>query len=270
MSLRKSALFAAVLAAPIVAGCLSADDTVSSEASLGVPRILPWGLDSCDFVVAFIPVAADRVADRLPEGFRALSPAELGLPPDMRGDATVSVEAFTCPSGVGLNGTVEEMTYGSLFITVEPPEELKEPDTEMYFVKYDVLIPDEDRREALAAAGVPARAGTAAFTQHHALPGGTIFVGSIAFDDTESYGVNGFAPQDAGSFEGFNFVEFTPVPGGFVTWRSAVDITRDQAGTGYVRVAQGTWLADIVGVERAPASFLSLTGSFVDASITLP
>lgn len=249
-----------------LAGCVQsavpepASGIDSSSAAAQTP--LEWGLAGCAAAIAFVPVPAAAVAPHLPEGFRALAPSEAGLPvaADAQGDATVSVEIFSCMEAA--NAT--EAGYASLFVAVEPPADLKDPDAAMSFVKFDVLVADPALRAVLVAAGVPAKDGSADIAV--TVPGagsaeaeleGAAFAIRIAYAPTPP------APLD------FPFVEYTATEAGLVTWKATA---KGVSGTavGVVEMAPGSLAAEITGAESAQAYVLILEGDFVDATIELP
>src|SRR5687767_5211523 len=107
------------------------------------------------------------------EGGAAVSPMN---PSD---EGNFGIEMFTCDAGVGLNGSVPDLVYGSLFTAVLPPAAMRVPGAKHHFVKWDVLIPDADRRALLQSEGVPAVDGKAAFASYEAVGPGFQFEGEM-------------------------------------------------------------------------------------------
>lgn len=262
--MRARTLVLAILLLPALAGCTTPRDLF--EAPTIPAQTHPWGLRECSYVVAVLPASAARVQQHLPDGFRALAPQDVGLPRDARGaDGNVGVEAWRCGQGVGSNNTtLESPVYGATFAFVEPPAELKENGTRFYFVKWDVLIPDEARRTLLEDAGVTAYNGSVTLTRGPAALD-RAFVATLAMNGT--YTMRGAAAQ-ASNLTEFRFVEFTAVPDGLVVWRASVAGTA-LGGAGTVALPPGR-LRDVVGSDSAQAFFLSGTASFEPANFTLP
>lgn len=257
-----------LLALAILAGCVTpavtppeSDGTPSPPA----PPRLAWGFSGCRMVVAVIPVASGALAPHLPEGFRALSPAEVGLPPDPRGDATLAIEALRCESGLGLHAPATDVPYASVFTFVEAPETLADSAVDFHsFIKWDVLVADAPLRDELAAAGVPAVDGRVEFAD---LAGDAFTVG-IALDGSE-YAIEAaaFAPPAP---TGGTFAEYTPTPNGLAKWRATALAPASQSA-GFITIPDGTLASDIAGAGRAPAYLLGMRDiDFTNATLELP
>ena len=258
-----------LLLAPLLSGCL-VDQLRGLEPPDPVPTVLPWGLTDCTFVVAVVPIPAARLEGRLPPGFTPLSPAQIGLPADPRGDANVGVEAWKCNGGVGHNESVElNLTdYGAVFSFVQPPEDLVVNGSLFHFVKWDVLVPDAPRRDILAAHGVPAQNGTVEVRQFRSLTDQNLFDVGLELNGTFTLSGSTAAPQP--QFQAFAFTEYTQTPHGLAVWTTNVTATAVTSGAGPLVIPEGLML-DIVGAERTQAYYLAGTGgAFSNGTIVLP
>lgn len=264
-----------VLAASItlaLAGCMTATTDSASgpdtnDDGATSARTLSWGIAECAAAITFIPVDAAAVTPHLPEGFRAVAPSEIGLPApvDLQGDATISVELFTCGGTTGPDGNESEGgAYGSVFVTVEPPEELKDPDAGLHFVKFDTIVSNAALREALLAAGVPAVEGEA--TIDVPLVGAGTMSGRIG---DAPYSMRLAYPPTPPADMTLTFVEFTPVANGLVAWKAtATGVSGSASGT--IELAPGSLPAEVVGSTTTQMWALLFEGSFSEATITLP
>lgn len=257
-----------LVAALLLPGCVL--DPRSLEAPDPEPTVLPWGLSGCSFVIAVVPVPAAALAARLPSGFRVLTPAEAGLPSDPRGDGNLGVEAWRCNQGVGHNASVElnDVSYGAVFTFVEPPPELRDNESRYHFVKWDVLVPDAERRVLLAERGVPAQNGTVEFRRFQEAAGRIALDAGLDLNGT--YAFQGVAGAPAGDSSAFSFTEFTPTPHGLVRWRTNVTAGTLVAGGGVLATPPG-FVREVVGAERVQAYLLAGSGgAFENGTIVLP
>ncbi|MDX1611317.1 MAG: hypothetical protein R3185_03035 [Candidatus Thermoplasmatota archaeon] len=279
LHLPRALVLALVLLTAGLAGCLGGEEdstppTNESEADTPPPdtaTVLPWGLAECQGVIAAIPVEAEAMADRLPENFTYQTPEEFGLPPDMRGDAVLGIEAFRCENGTTITSEVSPMVYASLFAPVHPADDVATDDP-LQFVKWEVLIPDADRRELLVAAGVPAVNGSAELNTFTGLPAGGFALEITATMDGGTYTFRGTAPQPMEEFQApSSFTEYTPTPEGLVLWQTETIAPDMHQGTGTVSLPAGSWASEVVGQEQTQA-FLLTSGqaTFHNATITLP
>lgn len=258
-----------VALASLLAGC--ALDPRQLAPPEPAETILPWGLAGCSFVVAVVPVPAGRLADRMPPGFRPLSPTEIGLPDDPRGDGNLGIEAWRCNDGVGHNESVElhDVPYGAVFSFVEAPEHLRDNESRFHFVKWDTLVPDEERRLLLERHGLPALNGTAEFRRFQDVAGRLLL--DVGLELNGTYSFDGAAGAPAEGMDAFAFTEFTPTPHGLARWRT--DVTAAQVlsgGGGFVSVPAG-YARDVLGADRVQAYLLAGTGAaFENATLTLP
>ncbi|HVL49140.1 MAG TPA: hypothetical protein VM889_11325 [Candidatus Thermoplasmatota archaeon] len=262
-----------LIAALALAGCIGAVNAPPADPGLDLeaptaPRALnlSWGFTDCTAAIGLFPVQASKLKPFLPEGFRAHSFPEMGLPPDPRGDANLGLEAFTCKAGVGLNGTYEKAFYGSMFASVEPPAHLKDPAPgTMHFVKWDVLVHDEALRNALASLGVPAKAGSVGSTVAKTpLGDGNLLSLDLTLDGKKfNFQTGGPASPLTG-----NFVEYTAVPGGLVKWTATfTGVTGNAPGTIAIDPASDAY--KIAGSDRVQALFYQSTAlTFKDGTIT--
>lgn len=255
----------------LVAGCAApgGDDAAPAPDEPPTQRVIPWGLTECRYLVGWTEVDEAALAPYVPDGF-TLSRAGL-LPGGALARPYLGFEAFTCASGAGLDGIVEQMTYGSVFTEVEVPEPLQDDESLFYVLKWDVLVPDAPRRELMAAQGFGARDGTAFVLGGAA---GTAEA-QLALEEVGEFRML-FAPTQTVSSEGQGgpFKEFTPDAelARFATWRAsyAWDEPTFRQGRGFVELSEGSWPAEVLGATRAPAAFHAGTWSFADATLTLP
>lgn len=231
------------------------------------PATYPWGISDCGFVIVSIPVDEDRLSARLPTGFE-LRPTALGnLPAGPRG--TIELDAYTCRSGIGFNGSIPGVQYGSYYATVIPPGELREPDVRAYFVKWDFLVPDAERRGVFDNAGLPAHDGSGEVSI--AGPGGLV-AASLVLADAGGFRFAGtigpLEPQAAP----LPFMEYTPLASGgaLAQWHARLHDARIGEGTGEVELLAGSWLVDVVGASRVPATAIAGVWNLDEADVTFP
>lgn len=268
-------IFAALLALAL-AGCATTPDAEPSPEDPGAEeaRVLPWSMAGCRFGVALIEVPASAVQPFVPEGFRVLSVAETGAEgqagvdlPNPRADGNLGFELFECDSGLGLdNATVSPMAYVSIFAGVEPPEDLRR-DVQNHFVKWDVVIPDEARRLALAAAGLPVHAGNATVSTQVAGGAATSYTGRATIDGIGEFAFEGSsaAPLPDGAF-----VEYTQTPDGLVAWNMAYSLTNGGAGPQTVTIPDGAWFNEILPAGTYEGFGFSGIAEFHTGTIALP
>lgn len=258
-----------LLLAPLLSGCV-VDQLRGLEPPEPVPTVLPWGLSDCTFVVAVVPVPASRLEGRLPPGFTPLTPAEIGLPADPRGNANVGVEAWKCNGGVGHNASAELglTDYGAVFSFVRPPDDLAVEGSLYHFVKWDVLIPDETRRGILLDHGVPAQNGTVTVHQFRALGEQTLFDVGMELNGTFSLGGSTAVPD--ARLRSFAFTEYTQTPHGLATWQTNATAATVTSGSGPLTLPPGI-MQDVVGAGRTQAYYMAGTGGALsNGTITLP
>lgn len=238
----------------VLAGCTAAPVPPPPDAAPegSGPGVLAWDLLDCSFAYAIAAVPAERIAPLLPEGFAVRSGLPFGLgpplpPPAPTAMANLAFEVNDCASGMGLAGRVSPMQYAHVWVGTTPPRELREEGVPM-FVGFDFLVPDEDRRALLAAAGLPARAGA---LEVRDTPTGR----EVAYD-LEGLGAFLLAIHDApGDLPLQNgtvahFVE--AADGGLSKWRYDWRTHAFRSGQGTVEVPPGTWLSDLLGGTTAP------------------
>lgn len=240
----------------------------------GLPKVLPWGLTDCQYMIGLVPVDQAAVAPHLPEGFAAAPASDMGLPQDPRGEAVVGVEAFECAEGQTLNGTLDMLQYGSVFTLVYPPEELRVDGADAHFVKWDTYIPDAERRHALDNESLPVRDGFVLFRFSQRVPPvGGFDSFTLKFEPDEYHllhALNLDPLGDDAAFSSFSFAEFTDTPNGLATWRATAENSMVWGGVGQLDVGLAGIAKDILGGERHAAYVMLAQGSFVDASLTLP
>ncbi|MGB0652974.1 MAG: hypothetical protein ACPGQL_07215 [Thermoplasmatota archaeon] len=264
-----------VAAALLAAGCLADDDPRDSDPAARFTEpsgaaTLPWGLTDCQAVIATVAADEAALAPFLPDGFRSLSMTEvagLGLPVDPVGGGNLGIEVLTCASGVGLDGSIQGLHYGSVFTMVEPPAELADGNVTFHFVKWDVMIPDQPRRDVLAGRGVPAVDGAGYMLQFQQVGDATLFDAVLEMDgDVHTLRGAAAAPYDT---EG-SFVEFTAVPDGFVTWHTVFTWASVAVGPVVLEPSPGSLVAEILGTGPAVGAAFAGVIDLHDARIELP
>lgn len=235
----------------------------------GQSACYPWYLHGCQVVIAVVPVEAERLAEHLPEVFRPQTPEAFGLPPDPRGDGEMGVEAFVCDEIGSTDGGIEDAPYVSYFAPVEPPDDLEDPDARYHFVKWDVLIGDDELRTMLQDEGVPAASGdvTYDFEERSAGEFSYDLIGTVS-SETHRFTGSGQLPE--GVLETFTFLEFTGTSDGLVSWDVSVEDAAVLEGTGTLELATGSLPAEVIGAEVTQAYVLAGDRSLEDVTITVP
>lgn len=223
-----------------------------------------WGISDCAFVIVAVPVERERLAPFLPEGFR---PAPTRLSPLPAGPrASIELDAYRCRTGVGLDGTLDDLAYGSYYVAVEVPPSLHVTGHEAYFVKFDVLVPDAPRRTQWQDVGLPARAGDARV----AVAGPTVFA-SLDLAGAGGFRLTGTVGAAEPLVRPLPFMEYTPLgAGSLARWRARLHDADIAEGAGTVEILPGSWVADLVGATRVPATFIAGTWNLDEANVTLP
>lgn len=259
MSVRLGSLMLALL----VAGCAGPDPDGPGLPPAPDARptgAIAWGLAGCAFVIVSVPVDPAALAPHVPEGF---APAPGRLDP-LR--ASIELDAYRCDEGRWGDATLPDMSYGSVYVPVEPTAERREEGYGAYFVKWDPLVADEGVRARLVAAGLPAHAGDAQV----AIAGGGVSA-SLGY----AGGAGGFSIEGAvGALEPqgapLPFMEFTPLEDGrLATWRARLHDAEIGQGAGVVELGPG-WVREVVGMERAPATFIAGAWNVDQADVRLP
>lgn len=230
------------------------------------PRVLPWGITECRYFVMDVPLPPERLQPFMPEGFAPQAgEGPLAL---VRGGSYLGLEAVACESGAGLDGDVSPLDYGSFFTSVLPPENLTVEGVDSLFMKWDVLVPDAPRREALQAEGLPARAGAVTIAER--IPGGAQVSARLEMEGVGLVSMAGFITGTGEAFGG-SFVEYMPAEdGGIALWRADYESGPPQRGTATVVLPEGSLPAQMVGRTRADGTFITGTWTFTNATITPP
>lgn len=260
-------LLALLLVAP-AAGCIERLRGLEPDPPVGT--VLPWSQSGCTFVVAIVPVAAARLQDRLPPGFRSLTPAELELPDDPRGDANLGVEAWRCAEAVGHNEsvTLNDVAYGALFSFVEPPAELVDNASQYHFVKWDVLVPDRERRDLLMLHGLPAYDGNATFPRFQPVQDAVAF--DVGLELNGTWTIRGTTVNPEPGFQAFAFTEYTATPHGLAKWTTNATAGATTSGAGFL-TSTSAFFREVAGSDRAQAYVIAGSGgAFANGTLTLP
>lgn len=258
----------------LVAGCADFRGRVEAPPRPEFAQVLPWEAADCQYAVALIGIDADDIGGRVPEGFRILPVAEIPNFPVTQDPRTgnLGVEMFQCASGTGLNATANltNLAYGSVFSFVEVPEALRENVT-FHFLKWDVLIPDVERRALLVAQGVPAVTGNVTFSRFQDV-GPLKGVQGLLMLQNDTYALDGVGqPQGTDAFQNVSFLEFSDVGSGdFVEWRTNLTSTQVLAGSGFVDLSGASWVREVVGSDRPQAYYITGMGSLTNGTISIP
>ncbi|HET6403343.1 MAG TPA: hypothetical protein VFH78_01745 [Candidatus Thermoplasmatota archaeon] len=238
----------------LLSGCVAPPADAPPEEE----RIFAWDLLDCRTVVAFVPVAKEALAPHLPEGF---TPA--GGVADV--EAAIGVEAFLCESGAGLDGArVAPIVYGALFAGAAPPEELRVDGVDVYWVKWDTLIPDAPRRNALAAEGLPVRDGSASIDAGV----GTLVRMSMTLEGVGAFRVEGATEATDTTYDDeIRVAEYMPTNEGLARWSMTSPTARSRYGSGTLEMAPDSIVARIVGATTVPAILDVGAWSFTNGTI---
>jgi hypothetical protein len=266
---------AALLALPLLlAGCLATPTPSGPAPGTTMPGTYAWGLTDCTWLIAFAPVDEAALARVLPAGFTPARDSPLPSPVgDLVAQPSVAVEMFRCASGRGLNGDVAPLDYGSFYTTVTPPDSYRTTATDgNYWLKWTVLVPDAERREALAAGGLDVRGGAVTLEGVDGAQPGSIVQGSL---DLEGIGVSRmtFVVRGTGaSTDESWFREFTPTPaGGIAVWQAYYIDQGDAAfGRGLLEVPEGSLPAELLGTTRVQTNIATGGFTFRNGTIALP
>ena len=248
----------ALLLTAACAGCLSGPVEVAPAAT----RYL-WGLSDCQYVIAVVTVPADRLAALLPSGF-APRPGRGSLPGAETGE--LHADAYTCGGAVGLDGRpLHEVEYGSFYVPVDPPAELREPGYEAYFVKLDFLAPDASRTETLLEAGLPVHGGEAFAKSSD----GVHWSAMLYMPQVGRFGFEGIAGPPEPQGAPLPFVEHSPLAGGgLALWHARLHGATFATGVGTLSL-EGP-MAEVAGAPQVPVTFSAGTWNLDEADLTFP
>lgn len=250
-----------LLASLVLAGCTLAPRDEAPPA----PLVLPSDLVDCQVAVGLVPVPAARLAERLPDGWRALQTEDLGLPDDPRGDALLGIEAARCASGYGGNAT--DAPYASYFAPVEPPPAFRVEGARFHFLKWETLVADPALLDALTDAGAAAFPGEATFGPR--LPGVEAFEARVEMNGTHVLRATGPIPSYPDLAE-FRFVEYQPLAGGgYATWNATASSDALTVGGATLEVPPG-FAQRAAGGPRAEGYVLVGRTTFGEATVTIP
>lgn len=266
-----------VLLAAAGAGCL--DDGPEQDAGTDGPGDehpelieIPWGLESCRASWWLAPASSEALREHLPEGFEpAPTPQLPGIDMAAGLDAYLGFDAFECASGIGLNGTLGPITFGSVFTRVIPPDEHTVEGLDGgYFFRWEVLIPDEPRHGRLSELGLAVRKGDAQVEAQSPAGSPGPWQNNLELEDLGSFTLTGttLGPETQG--EDVPWAAFTPAGDQIATWRAtATDLTASNAW-GVWTVEPGSWMAEVLGAEQGTGAFSVGTWSITDASLVIP
>lgn len=257
----------------VLSGCSGQPPPAEDEPIAGLPALtIPWGLSDCDFAVILVDVPAADVAHLVPDGFRVQSVAEVAIGgqtgqqvANPRNDGNLGLELFRCGGGTGLpNETLDGVAYASIFIGVDPPADLRR-DVDNHFVKLETLVPDDARRELLAAYGLPVVDGEATFGLSSDVAG-YVYQGDLEMNGTryQFQGI-GLAPLSSSSF-----AEFMQTPHGLAIWSVEYGLTSGGGGGQSVTVPAGSMPAEILGAGTFYGGGFAGRGTFHSGMLELP
>ena len=260
----------------VVAGCVT-PPALEPDPDATLSSIIPWTLNECRYIVGWSQADPAVIQANLPEGFTVQTggPVPLGLPVPAPGPAQraiIGTEAFECASGSGLNGTLEPMTYSSIWIPVVPPDTIDVGDAGAVYYKIHVLVPDAPRRDAMTALGLSVGNGEIAWTQPPT-PGSRGSAFSV--EGSGDFAFELLAPREVGASEGSPFMEITPAgelgADGFAIWNANYAWNEDTfvQGSGTITWPSGHWVTEAIGAERAPGTFHAGVWSF-NGTLELP
>lgn len=259
---------AIVLSAALLAGCTAVPDPTGPPAAGSAPQVLPWGIIDCTFLIGLVRFDPAQAQDLLPPGFAFRTGSGLPLPVDVAplDQATLGVEAFSCASGAGLQGSVAPLAYGSVYFTVDPPPELSAGEDVPHFLKLSVLVPDADRRAALEAVGADVTDGAVDLA---AGPAGA--TGTLALATVGDFAFAAVPTRPPGEGAEFRFREFTPTADGrLVRWDGHAVSSATYGGQGLLEVPAGSIPARLGGGTTLQVGMFGGQYTFEDATITLP
>lgn len=250
----------------LLAGCTAVPNPVPDPGAAAAPPTIPWGITDCTFLIGIIPFDPPAGQEYLPEGFAFAVGDGLPLPVQAPLDrATLGVEAFACPSGAGLNGTVAPLAYGSQYFNVIPPERLSKGEDAGHFLKLTVLIPDADRRAALEAVGADVTGGEVALAATPAGMEGTLTLDTVG---TFTFQAVNQPPREGATFP---FREFTPTADGrLVQWDATATSTDVFGGQGILEVPADSIAARLGGGTTLQVGMFGGRYTFENGTITLP
>lgn len=247
----------------LLPGCLGTPPAAAPRDDDQAPAdTLAWGLTACRYVVAWGYVDGDAVEPFLPEGMSVRRSTD-AFPPDPGGDTLFGADAMACGSGMGLEDEVAPLGYGYVWAAADPPEAwLQEGvDPDEHYAKWDVLVPDAPRREALAARGVPVHDGAATVDDAPMGPDAT-----VAYDGLGTLRIQGLTTRPIGAFDGA-FVKMSEAEDGAVAWRAQATSGPRTTGHALMTFPEGSWMADVVGDTTLRGGYHAGTWSYDEARL---
>lgn len=252
----------------LLAGCVAPLEGTPPPSSSAEAMTLAWSLESCRAAVGVVPVPAASLAAHLPPGFTPLAPADIGLPPDPRGDAVIAFEVFRCAAAHAGGETVEDAAHGGVFTFVDPPAELVDPEVDFFhFYRWDTLLASSTMRAFFAEAGAPVFDGTASISAGGAPGGGGPLQAMLDVNGT-SFTLVGASQGQSGSFGG-TFKEFFATAQGFPAWKTT-GLSPFGQGAGTVQASGGLGEALLGGEPVAAYVVFVEDVSFVNGTASRP
>ncbi len=265
--IRRAIALIAILAMTTVSGCVApppsddaADESTTPPAFDGE---LPWGLSECRYIVSWGFVDGDKIAPYLPEGFTVRRSDGVAGLPTPASDTLFGLDAMTCESGQGLDGVEAPMDAGYVWAAADAPESFLQdgiPAAEHY-VKWEVLVPDDARRDFLSAYEVPVYDGSASVRDTALGKDAELHldgVGTLTIQTVES--------RTMGAFDG-EFVKFTESADGVVAWRAHAVSGERTTGDAVLSFPESSWMAEVVGDTTLRGGFHSGTWTYEPARL---
>lgn len=256
-----------LLAVLALAGCASPPPDELAPPQSG-PTTYPWGLMECDFVIARVPLPPETLQPLLPEGFAPLVVGDQGGAMGIAPTAELHLDAYECRHGIAFDGSpVALPRYGSFYIPVVPPLELREPGYEAYFVKLDTLQSDDNTRAVLEAGGLPVHEGDAEVRPD---PLG-IWTATLELEGGGGFQLQaGIVGPPTEQEAPLPFIEFTPLGGGgLARWHARLHDATFHEGIAQLTPSPGL-AAEVAGSETRTVQFIAGTWNLDEADVTFP
>lgn len=224
---------------------------------------MPWGLQGCQYIVAWGYVEAGALLPYLPDGFRPRTSGGVGPQALLQEPVLFGADAMQCASGRALDGNVSPLDYGYIWAAADPPEAFLQDgvDPGEHYAKWDILVPDAERRAVLAGRGVPVHAGAAAVAE-----GAGGIDASVSLDGFGTITIRGIATQEIGGFDG-SFVKMSASAEGVVAWRAHALSGPRMTGSSTLEFPPGSWVAQVIGDTMLRGGFHAGTWSYDKAEL---
>lgn len=233
---------------------------------------LPWNTLDCEYVYAATQLPAAKLAPHLPPNWRPFSFGQTGTANLV---ATLVFEADTCAEGSGVSGQLSPMSYASTWSYILPPPVFR-TDAPFTVYAWDILVPDDERRELLQSHHADVHDGAIALSE--SLRDGAIVPFSVEYKVGESdirfdvvplpNAPNPNPPPTGPAGEWDQYVRGSD--GSFTYWRTFWTPYSSQQGVGVVTLEEDSWQAEAFGSTEVPARFFFGTWDYHDGRIVIP